>query len=190
MFKNTKLLLIPFIALQSTLSANAGIYRIDFNYGEDQGGSGGLTGFMTINTALDTNNDRSTDSVVLDPIPNWVTAISLTFDPTPGSPSSGDEVTKTKNTFDYMKWDLNTGVTFNLLNDFEPQFNSFGFQSTALDGTFSIGSNSKTQNYVAGSAGNEFPLESTATTPGGLPLLGLGALIFYYKKLKNKPYKL
>ena len=38
--------------------------------------------------------------------------------------------------------------------------------------------------------GSEFPLQSTATTPGGLPFLGLGALAFYYKKLKKNKYKL
>ena len=174
-----------FFGLFLSQGALASIYRITFNYGADTGGSAGLTGFMEINTSLDTGNERSNDNIVIDPFPNWITTLSLTYDPTPLNPGSGDEVTKDQTTMDYIRWDLKAGQTFDINSDFVPQFDSFGFQSVALDGSFSIGANSMNQNYVANNAGSEFPLNSTATTPGGLPLLGIGTLIYYYKKLKT-----
>ena len=50
-----------------------------------------------------------------------------------------------------------------------------------IDGDNSFATGGLIQNYTALGAGNEFPLNSTTTTPGGLPFLGLGALLFTIK---------
>ena len=74
--------------------------------------------------------------------------------------------------------------------------NGFGLVSTDTDNSFTIGNGSFKQNYVGvnllllidGNQQNsesEFLLTSTATTPGELPILGLGAL-FLLKNLKIK----
>ena len=184
-----KLALISIFATFSSSPVFANIYRIDFNYGADTGGSGGLEGFMVIDTSLDTGNQMTAGSAEVDfytPIPNWITQISLTFDPDDDS-STNNSVTKTRNDFRKVNWDLSTPGTFNIMTRFDQQFTSFGFQTVDGDDTFNTGG--LVQQYTAGGAGNEFPLNSTATTPGGLPLLGLGALFYYYRKIKNKNFK-
>ena len=181
---NRLLFLIFSIGTICSQSVNAGIYKINFTYGSDPdpGETGGLSGFMVIDTSLDPGNQRSTDLVVTT-VPDWITQISLTYDPTPLNSSSGDEVTKTRSTFSHVRWDLVSSGSFDIITDFEPQFSAFGFISDPSDGTYSISPNSKTQQELP--SFTEYPLASTATTPGELPLLGLGALYFYYKKLKK-----
>ena len=136
---------------------------------------------MGINTALDTGNQMQADNTLC-PNPDWITEISLTFDPD-NDDSTNNSVTKTKSDFRKINWDLSGGAgSFNIKNNFVGQFTSFGFNKDG-DDTFSTGG--MVQQYTAGGAGNEFPLNSTATTPGGLPFLGLAALLFYYKKMKK-----
>ena len=192
----SKLPLLFFLGIASIPGAFANIYRIDLNYGSDPDPTenAGLSGFMIINTALDTGGQRNT-SLGNVAIPNWITSISLTYDPTPNSPSSGDEETTTS--FDRITWTLSNPPNFDITADFmdldgnagtdDPQFSQLGF--LRFTGTPSFGY----ENEVAlrqQTRGGEFPLQSTTTTPGGLPLLGLGTLAFYYKKLKTKNFKL
>ena len=145
-----------------------------------------------INTPLDTSNERNTS--FSGDIPNWITSISLTYDPTPNNSSSGDEVTTTS--FDRITWTLSSNGSFDVTADFmdlngdsdtsDAQFTQFGFHrfdppSFGYEQEVALRQQTR---------GGEFPLNSTTTTPGGLPLLGLGALAFYYKKLKVKNFKL
>ena len=165
----------------------ANVYRIDFQYGADTGGSGGLTGFMVIDTSLDTGDQRQTSTTHFTPIPNWITQISLTFDPDNDN-STNNSVNRTRNDFRKVNWELSGGAnSFDIMQRFDQQFTSFGF--TTLDGDDAFNTGGLIQQYTLGGAGNEFPLDSTATTPGGLPLLGLGALFYYYRKLKKKSFK-
>ena len=196
MKKYLKSLIVASFALAST-SANAGIYRIDFTYGNDLSTeNAGLDGFIYIDTSLDTGNQLTTDnqsgySDGSGGLPDWVTYASLTYDPTPLNVNSGDEITKTTNTFRLVKWDLKVDGTFNIANDFVGQMDGFGLVSTDIDNSFTIGNGSFKQNYVGvnpstgSNSESEFLLASTQTTPGELPLLGFGALIYYYKKLKK-----
>ena len=189
----TKLALISTFAVLSTAPVSANIYRVDLTYGSDPDPSenAGLSGFLIINTALDTGNDRN--SSFAGSVPNWIPTVSITYDPTPGSPSSGDEVTTTS--FDRITWTLSNEGSFDVSADFmdlngdsntsDKQFSQFGFHAF---GSPSFGY--ELENALAQQTrGGEFPLSSTATTPGGLPILGLGALFFYYKKLKSKTFK-
>ena len=203
MKKYLKSLIVASFALAST-SANAAIYRIDFTYGNDLSSeNAGLEGFIYINSNLDTGNQLTTDnpsgySNGSGGLPAWLTFASLTYDPTPSQVNSGDEITKTTNTFRLVKWDLKVDGTFNIANDFVPQMNGFGLVSTDADNSFTIGNGSFKQNYVGKNPAlplidsqqqnseSEFLLASTTTTPGELPILGLGALVYYYKKFKNK----
>ena len=174
----TKLALLTSLSLVGTSPLNANLYRIDFNYGASTDGQAGtLSGFFTLNTALDTGNQIQTDAGLID-IPNWVTGISLTFT------DSGGNATTTTSGFDRMRWDLKTGRAGNvdITADLVGQMDSFGFITTDLN--YIVGANSFEQQEIA--SGTEFPLNSTATTPGGLPFLGLGALFIYYKKFQKK----
>ena len=193
-----KLALISTFGLFLSSPSYANIYRIDLAYGDDPDPSenAGLSGFFVINTTLDTNNDRFT-SLGSVTVPNWITQISLTYDPTPLNPSSGDEVTTTQ--FDRVVWTLSNPPNFNLQADFmdlngdgntsDAQFTHFGFvQQNDLEiPSFAYLANTPLDQHTRG---GEFPLESTATTPGGLPLLGFGVLAYYYKRLKSNKYKL
>ena len=107
-----------------------------------------------------------------------MTGISLTFT------NSGGTATTTNSGFDRMRWDLKTGTAgnFDITSNFVTQMDSFGFITTDLN--YIVGANSFEQQEIA--SGTEFPLNSTATTPGGLPFLGLGALFIYYKKFQKK----
>ena len=184
--RSVKLALISLFAAFSSSPLLANVYRIDFQYGADTGGSGGLDGFMVLDLSLDTGNERnSPGNTHFTPIPNWITQISLTFDPDDDD-STNNSVTKTRSDFRKVNWNLG-GSTFDVNQSFSTQFTSFGFTTNDGDDTFNTGG--LVQQYTAGGAGNEFPLDSTATTPGGLPFLGLGALFYYYRKLKNKSLK-
>jgi len=196
--KFSRLALISTVAALSALPVSANIYRVDLTYGADPDPSetAGLSGFFMINTALDTNNDRFT-SLGSVTVPNWITQISLTYDPTPLNSSSGDEVTTTQ--FDRVVWTLSNPPNFNLQADFmdlngdgntsDAQFTHFGFvqQNDIEIPSFAYLANTPLDQHTRG---GEFPLESTATTPGGLPLLGFGVLAYYYKRLKLNKYKL
>ena len=186
MRKLFKLSLISLFGLFTCSSVNANVYRIDLNYGSDLGASGSSDGFIVIDTTETNASQIQQDVGNITPVPDWITSISLTYDPTPGNPASGDEVTKNRSTFRLVKWNLKTGVagSFNLNNDWVGQMDGFGFVSTDADSTYGITNDSFIQNHLGSLS--EFALESTTTTPGGLPLLGLGALAFYYKKIKKK----
>lgn len=188
-----KLLLIPLAGLFLSPPVFANLYRIDLTYSaDDDGEPGALSGFFTINTALDTSNERFTSLGVV-AVPNWITSISLTFDPD-ATPGNGNEVTTTS--FDRIVWNLSNNGSFDVSADFmdlngdgntsDAQFSRFGFWRFE-DPAYFVGTTEPLEQQTGGS---EFPLQSTATTPGGLPILGLGALAYYYKKIKSKNYKL
>lgn len=200
MKKYLKLLICTYIALNAS-SARALIYRIDFTYGSDLSSeNAGLSGFIRIDTSLDTSNNMTTDNPggysSAGALPSWITEASLTYDPTPLNPGSGDEVVRTRNTFRLVKWDLKTDGSFDVTSDFVPQMDGFGLVSTDSDNSYTIGNSTFKQNYVGvnpstgNSSESEFLLQSTATTPGELPILGFGALIYYFRKLKNNKLKL
>ena len=98
----------------------------------------------------------------------------------------GTVSTFTKSDIDTVVWNLASGRANNvdLWSDLEPQLTGFGFSNETSMFVFS---NSKVQQF-----GNEveFTLADTSSTPGELPILGLGALLAYYKKFKKKSYKL
>ena len=203
MKKYLKLLIGAYLAFSAS-DLHARIYRIDLSYGNDLSQDGaGLTGFFEINSALDTDNEMTTDKPAgwtlnddfSGGLPAWVTAVELTFDPTPLNTSNGDEVVTTRSGFQAIRWDLKTDGVFDLNDDFVIQMDGLGFVSTLGNGNFSIGTSSFQQNYdgfntvLSRNSQSEFVLNATSTTPGELPLLGFGALIFYYKKLKSKNFK-
>ena len=191
-------LLIGACLVFSAAELRANIYKIDLSYGTDLGGdNAGLSGFMYIDTSLDTGNQLTTDnpSGYTDGsggLPDWVTAVQLTFDPTPLNAGNGDEVVSTRSAFQAIRWDLKTDGSFNIANDFVGQMDGMGFVSTIADGNYSIGTNTFEQDFqgfntvLNRASRSEFALASTTTTPGELPLLGFGALIYYYKKIKDK----
>ena len=200
MKKYLKILIAAFLVFNAP-SLRANIYRIDFRYGSDigvdlGGDNAGLTGFMVVNTALDSNNDLTTDNpggyTDSGGLPAWITAVELTFDPTPLDPTNGDEVVSSRSAFLAIRWDLKVDGQFDITQDFVPQMDGMGFVSTISDGNYSIGPSTFEQDFqgentVLGRASrSEFALSDTTTTPGELPLLGFGALVYYYKKLKNK----
>ena len=204
MKKYLKLLVGACLAFTAT-DLRANIYRINLSYGNDLSADGaGLTGYFLINPSLDTDNELTTDNpsgwTLFDNgtggLPTWITAVELTFDPTPLDTTNGDEVVSTKSSFQAIRWDLKTDGVFDYTNDFVGQMDGLGFVSTLGDGKYSIGTGSFQQNYdgfntvLSRNSQSEFVLNSTTTTPGELPLLGFGALIFYFKKLKSKNFKL
>ena len=115
----SKLALISTISVLSAAPVSANIYRIDFTYGLDQGAGatgsefegvqGSLDGFMVIDISLDTGNQSH--GILLGILPiisaNWITQISLTFDPE--IIWSSNSVTKTRNDFRKVNWDLIRG---------------------------------------------------------------------------------
>lgn len=181
----SRLPLIIFLGLTNIPGAFANIYRIDFTYGTPvEGQSATLTGFMTVDSTIGNYaTDIQTDLGFVD-LPDWITDVSLTFQ------AAGQSAVTTSGTsnFDKLVWNLKAGSvgSFDINTDFDDQFDGFGFRGTNND--YAIATTSKEQQHLASNA--EFPLSSTATTPGGLPFLGLGALAFYYKRLKNKSFKL
>ena len=177
------------VGTQPTFGA---LYRIDLTYSaDDDGEPGALSGFIMINTALDTNDDRFT-SLGVTSVPNWITTISLTFDQD-STPGNGNEVTTTS--FDRIVWNLSSNGSFDINANFmdlngdgntsDAQFSRFGFFKDNAPAYF-VGTEEPLEQQTGGS---EFPFQSTAT-PGGLPILGLGALAYYYRKFKSSKYKL
>ena len=181
------------LSLVNTPSLLANIYRVDFNYDvDDDGESGELSGFMTLNLGLgDGLNQIQQDLGVTSGIPDWITSISLTYDPDPDT--LGDETTTTS--FAAINWDLNQNSLnkgFDVTSNFVPQMEGFGF-FTEFGGDYFISTDVEsgaTFDQQHSPSSSEFPLISTATTPGGLPLLGLAALAIYYKKIKSNNYEL
>ena len=180
MKKFFKLPLIIFLGLSSIPSAIANVYRIDFTYGSPvEGQNATLSGFMVVDSTIGNYaSDIQTDLGFVD-LPSWITDVSLTFQ------AAGSDAVTTSGTsnFDKLVWNLKAGSvgSFNINNDFDDQFDGFGFRGTNND--YAISTSSKEQQHLDSNA--EFPLSSTATTPGGLPFLALGTLAFYYKKLKK-----
>lgn len=179
---NLKFTLLSILALSTfqvdSVFANA--YRINLNYSDDTDDGGTLSGFFEINTSLDTGNEIQSDLGKIS-IPNWITAIDLT------AVESGVSTNKTLSDFSHVKWNLKTANinNFDITSDFVAQMDGFGFQST--DDAFFVGNDTFIQQF---GSELEFALNSTTSTPGEIPLLGLGALLMYYKKIKNKSYKL
>ncbi len=161
-------------------SVSAAVYRISLDYDDDTDDGGTLTGFFEINSSLDTSGEIQQDLGKIT-IPNWITAIDLTVT------ESGVSTNKTLSDFSHVKWNLATGSigSFDLNANFKPQMDGFGFQSS--DDAFFVGNNTFIQQF-----GNEleFTLNQTTSTPGEIPLLGFGALLMYYKKIKKKTYNL
>ena len=108
---------------------------------------------MTFDFSLDTNDDRFTSFTTqsLGGI-DWVTGVSLTYDPTPGNPSSGDEGITTKDATLHLTWNLANANSFDISADFmdldgnpgtnDPQFSAFGF-SKLSNPMFALADNSE-----------------------------------------------
>ncbi len=180
-----KLALISSISVLSTAPVSASLFRVDFTYGAPiEGQNATLSGFMVVDTlASGYATDIQTDLGFTD-LPGWINNVSLTF-----TAAGSDPVTTSgAGNFDKLVWNLKGSSigSFDINSDFEGQFDGFGFRST--DNVYAIATSNKDQQHLPSLA--EFPLSSTATTPGGLPFLGLGALALYYKKLNNKKFKL
>ena len=179
----SKLPIIFFLGLTNTQSTLANVYRVDFTFGgPTQGGGASLQGFMTIDNRLGNYATDSQSDLGFTDIPDWITGVSLTYNPGGG----GSAVTTTS--FDKVIWNLKPGNVnnFDLYGNFTDQFDGFGFRGANND--YASGNTDLLQQHL--NSEDEFPFNSTTTTPGGLPFLGLGALAFYYKKLKNKSFKL
>lgn len=179
---NLKLTLFAILALTTFQvdSVSAAVYRISLDYDDDTDDGGTLNGFFEINSALDTSNEIQQDLGKV-AIPNWITAIDLTVT------ESGVSTNKTLSDFSFVKWNLKTANVgnFDLSSNFVAQMDGFGFQSS--DDAFFVGNDTFIQQF-----GNEleFTLNQTTSTPGEIPLLGFGALLMYYKKIKKKTYNL
>mgnify|MGYP007000367409 CR=1 len=75
----------------AALPSKANLYRVDFTFGNPtQGGGASLDGFMTIdnrlgNYATDSQGDLGVGG--FSTIPDWITGISLTYNPGDGGSS-------------------------------------------------------------------------------------------------------
>ena len=173
----SKLPLICILGLINSSQVSASLYKVSFTYGDPvEGQNATLSGFMVIDTSIEGYSTQSQQDLGFVAVPNWITSVSMTFQAS-GSPA------ETTTDFDRVVWNLKTANVgnFDLFgNNIQSQFDGFGFRGTNND--YAIATNSTEQQHLASNA--EFPLSSTATTPGGLPFLGLGALYFYIKELK------
>lgn len=180
-----KFLLISTLLYPLNGDVYASLYRITFNYGpDDDGETGILTGFMDLDLSQGSGSTQIQQDLGIIDIPSWITNISLTFDPDNGG------ATRTTTTFASVNWDLKTTSigSFDVTSDFVNQMDGFGFFSSP-GGDYFIANSGFVQQEIP--SNTEFPMETTTTTPGGLPFLGLGVLALYYTKLKSKDnYKL
>ena len=186
-FTAAKFLILSSLALNIS-TANAALYTITFTYGSDtDAGPGTLTGSIDIDSTL---LDGTENNIIVDSrfnsVPNWITAINLTLSGRTGN-DAGANGTYTKTDIDRMAWTIvDNSIDFDPSLNFKNQMVRFGFDTT--NGRLGLPSVDNPFDQEAG--GGEFPLQSSVTTPGELPILGLGALIYYFKKLKNKTFKL
>ena len=171
----------------NVLPVNAAIYRIDLTYDSDtDGGPGSLSGFIEINSnLLDGTENNTNTSTVFNTVPDWISTVELTISGRTGLEAAANGL-YTKSDFDRMAFTIkDDGNDFNLSTNFKTQMVRFGFDTS--DGIFGLPSTIAPFDQEA--AGGEFPLTSSTTTPGELPLLGLGTLIYYSRKFKKKNFK-
>ena len=186
-FFGAKLLILGSLALNIN-TANSALYTINLTYGSDTDlGPGVLSGYIEIDsTLLDGTENNTNTGTNFNSIPDWVTAVQLTLTGRTGNDAGANGV-YTKNDFDRMAFAiLDNSTDFNPDVNFKDQMARFGFDTA--NGRFGLPSVDNPFDQEAG--GGEFPLQSSSTTPGELPILGLGALIYYFKKFKNKTFKL
>ena len=165
-----------------------------FNNVTEGGGHGTLEGFIMfdLNAAQeDLSNFNKTTTTKLQPVPAWITAASFTFTNTAGTGASFPTITKTLADFDGVFWQTangNLSITEQNGTQFVDQMSRLAF--TDPSGVF-LG---PTGGGVLGMQvhNDEFAMVSSVTevVPGPLPLLGLVPLLRYFKKFKNKSYKL
>ena len=125
--------IIPAIFLLfNVLPANSAVITVPLTYGVEAGDSGSLTGSFTIDTSLDTGNNRNTD-LGFTSIPNWITAVTLTYTDALDS-SQNFTRTKAAGTITSMVWEVKSGVTPNFGGDFIGQgaFDGFGFSGLSV----------------------------------------------------------
>ena len=197
-----KFLILPFVAF-NTLAANAAVYKYTFattnyqdsNAGGIMDGQGDLSGFFLLDTSLVSGDANYLAQNVEEEIalPNWITYVSITYTPDPGSGNSSYTKTNTSGSapIDLVFWEVANSGTF------DPSANNFVDQMTAL--SFGNGSRlrtsfrSLTQEYsFTDNSGNSIGAEYTLVdpvnpvqVPGPLPLLGLAPLAYYFRKLKR-----
>ena len=195
-FSPAKLLFLPLLLCNAGIVNAGGLYKVSITtlgyVAEGDPARGSLSGFFIIDPnqvngdSSYTNNTSNAEIA----IPSWITQASLTFTSnSEGFPSFTNTLsnsTFSNDTIDGMIWKTANG-TFDPTANFEAQMTSFGFFSQ--------------QGRISGPAfgtmeqqiyDEEFLLNASTTTevPGPLPILGTCALYFYYRKLKNKTYKL
>ena len=182
-----------FISLFATCLApvNAAIITIPLNYNTESSVNNinddlTLSGTMTIDTDLDTNDERFTQyslrafNNTRKAIPNWVTSVTLTVtdsDTTPadGINHNGDlNGTFNKSDFDFWVWKPTNGVTVDFDQDLVQQFDDIAFI-----GNFGMTSNGVNIQDIGDA---EFLLTST---PIPLPFVGFFSFLYYARKLKK-----
>ena len=174
MFKLRKLLiLISFFSFIPTSPSKSAVITVPLNYTVQSGDTGTLSGSFTINTSLDTDNDRDT-SLGFTAIPNWITAVTLTY---VDAVDASNNFTRSKSAgnITHMIWQVTSGADPDFTsNNLQDDFDGFGFIGDSL--TASTGSK------LQDTGENEFNLTST---PSPLVALGVIPLILYAKKFKK-----
>ena len=174
---------LPLIILFRTFiipSAIANVYRIDFTYGSPvEGQNATLSGFMVVDSTIGNySTDIQTDLGFVD-LPNWITDVSLTFQ----AAGSAAVTTNGTSNFDKLVWNLKPGSvgSFNINNDFDDQFDGFGFRGTNND--YAISTSSKEQQHLDSNV--EFPFELNYNNSRRVTFPCTRNFSFYYKKLKK-----
>ena len=187
--KNLAKILACFSLMISGVQSNtqAAIITVPLNYTTDAEDDQNLTlsGEITINTALDTGNQRLTSFSLRDnkqTIPNWITAISFTLtDNAPTTKVGSQELldysgTFVKSDFSHIIWDPKVAnennVDFN--SDLVGQFDDLAF--TGVGNLVSTAALNQDRGH------DEFILPST---PLPIPFIGFLSIFSFVKKLKR-----
>ena len=172
-----KKLILPFLSFFLINPARSAVITVPLNYTVTAGDTGSLTGSFTIDTSLDSGNDRNTDLGFQSSIPGWITEVTISYTDA-GDSANNFSRSKTGGTITNMVWEVKSGVTpdFNSSN-LQDDFDGLGF------GGLNLSANLDSKQQDAGE--NEFTLTST---PSPSILLGILPFLFYLKKLKK--YKL
>ena len=176
---------------------NAAIYKYTFessNYTDEETPDvpGTLSGFMVIDTSLVGNS--ASDIALFEngqtgefDIPSWVTQLSLSFSPEPGSSVPAQTNTLTS-ALPLTRWRWDPSGTFDPSAEFVGQMSRFSLSN----GNDFTASGSMIQqfgwNNGSGISEGEFLLTSPVNpvqVPGPLPLLGLVPFAYYFRKLKK-----
>ena len=158
---------------------------------------GDLSGFFILDTTQINGDPYYTNQLGINngevsPLPAWISQVSLTYTPDPGSENSALTVTNTSETnpIDSFRWQITDP------DNFDPSSENFVGQMTTL--TFGNGlqfgtSIGKQQEFTFQDStgeiiGAEFNLVDPVDpvqVPGPLPLLGLAPFAYYFRKLKR-----